>query len=142
MFCNMNFLERVIGSMNFFISILLIPILYLLFCLLFITPPNDTPDSSLISFFQVVKSFIESLLRWSCPHALANIFIRSTDALKNLVNLAEDSSIFNFFLSSGFWVAGGDRMMKLNTMEGRLLSRQSNLINQYLKYKKSKGKEI
>ena len=36
---------------------------------------------------------------------------------------------------------GGDRMMKLNTMEGRLLSRQSNLINQYLKYKKSKGKE-
>jgi len=37
---------------------------------------------------------------------------------------------------------GGDRMMKLNTMEGRLLSRQSNLINQYLKYKKSKGKEI
>jgi hypothetical protein len=37
--------------------------------------------------------------------------------------------------------SGGDRMMKLNTMEGRLLSRQSNLINQYLKYKKSKGKE-
>ena len=37
---------------------------------------------------------------------------------------------------------GGDRMMKLNTMEGRLLSRQSNLINQYLKYKKSKGKEL
>jgi hypothetical protein len=37
---------------------------------------------------------------------------------------------------------GGDRMMKLNTMEGRLLSRQSNLINQYLKYKKSKGKEV
>ena len=37
---------------------------------------------------------------------------------------------------------GGDRMMKLNTMEGRLLSRQYNLVNQYLKYKKSKGKEI
>ena len=37
---------------------------------------------------------------------------------------------------------GGDRMMKLNTMEGRLLSRQYTLVNQYLKYKKSKKKEI
>ena len=36
----------------------------------------------------------------------------------------------------------GDRLMKLNTMEGRLLSRQSSLINQYLKYKKTKTKEI
>ena len=36
----------------------------------------------------------------------------------------------------------GNRLMKLNTMEGRLLSRQSSLINQYLKYKKTKTKEI
>ena len=37
---------------------------------------------------------------------------------------------------------GGDRLMKLNTMEGRLLSRLTILINQYLNYKNSKGKEI
>jgi hypothetical protein len=37
---------------------------------------------------------------------------------------------------------GGDRLMKLNTMEGRLLSRLTTLINQYLHYKNSKGKEI
>ena len=38
--------------------------------------------------------------------------------------------------------SGGDRLMKLNTMEGRLLSRLTTLINQYLHYKNSKGKEI
>ena len=37
---------------------------------------------------------------------------------------------------------GGDRLMKLSTMEGRVLSRLNNLIQQYLRYKKSKGKEI
>jgi len=37
---------------------------------------------------------------------------------------------------------GGDRLMKLNTMEGRLLSRLTTLINQYLHYRNSKGKEI
>jgi len=36
----------------------------------------------------------------------------------------------------------GDRLMKLNIMEGRLLSRQYTLIDQYLHYKQSKGKEI
>ena len=30
--------------------------------------------------------------------------------------------------------SGGDRLMKLNTMEGRLLSRLTTLINQYLHY--------
>ena len=38
--------------------------------------------------------------------------------------------------------SGGDRLMKLNTMEGRLLSRLTTLINKYLHYKNSKGKEI
>lgn len=37
---------------------------------------------------------------------------------------------------------GGDRLMKLSTMEGRVLSRLNNLIQQYLRYKKSKGKKI
>ena len=38
--------------------------------------------------------------------------------------------------------SGGDRLMKLNTMEERLLSRLTTLTNQYLHYKNSKGKEI
>ena len=38
--------------------------------------------------------------------------------------------------------SGGDRLMKLNTMEGRLLNRLTTLINQYFHYKNSKGKEI
>ena len=37
---------------------------------------------------------------------------------------------------------GGERLMKLSTMEGRVLHRLNNLIQQYLRYKKSKGKEF
>ena len=70
----------------------------------------------------------------------------SIDLLKKLTKQIKDKDIDKRTeLMGAAYVkdcGGGDRMMKLNTMEGRLLSRQYTLVNQYLKYKRSKKKEI